>query len=92
MLSCRLLPSVFWECAPQELKTGTELCMSKGWNPLGVCWERAGNALGAGLLPELCLMPMQEVTVKILPFRCSALMPAESAGPEWIIRQKSFIL
>lgn len=35
---------------------------------------------------------MQEVTVKILPFRCSALIPAESAGPEWIIRQKSFIL
>lgn len=72
--------------------------MSKGWNPLVMRWERAGNALGAGLLPELCLMPTHEVTgevlgsVKILPFRCSALIPAKSAGPEWIIRQKSFIL
>lgn len=61
--------------------------------------EPPENALGAGLLLELCLIPtVQEVTgevlssVKILPFRCSRLIPAKSAGPEWIIRQKSFIL
>lgn len=64
--------------------------MSEGWNPQ----EHAENGLGAGLLPELCLMSTQEVlsSVKILPFHCSRLIPAKSAGPEWIIRQKSFIL
>lgn len=72
VLSCRLQPSVFWECAPQELKTETELCMPKSWYPLGnalgivpSAHNAGGNWGGAKLCGDPALLLLQSDTCQV---------------------------